>query len=93
MFGALLDYAAAIICVAAGVYLLQYNAAVSVGGTSWFQIIGHGMGIYFIGKGIFVARSTRLQAQARDRLAQLVSLQTEETRTVPSGQPEVGIVG
>ncbi len=87
MFGALLDYAAAIICVAAGVYLLQYN------GTSWFQIIGHGMGIYFIGKGIFVARSTRLQAQARDRLAQLVSLQTEETRTVPSGQPEVGIVG
>jgi len=52
----LLGWLGAVVCVAAGIYLLQYNAVDQSGtGTSWFQIIGHGMGIYFIGKGLFVA--------------------------------------
>jgi len=76
--GTLIDFAAAAICVFAGIYLLQYNAAGTTtlggaGGTSWFQIIGHGMGIYFIGKGLFVARSTHLQGETRDRLTELVA--------------------
>ncbi len=74
--GRLVDIAAALLCIGAGVYLLQYNADSSAlgGGTSWFEIIGHGMGVYFIGKGLFVARSTHLAADSRDRLNQLVDL-------------------
>lgn len=45
------------VCVGAGVYLLSQNSVAdpTEGGTSWFEIIAHGIGIYFIGKGIFVA--------------------------------------
>lgn len=72
--GKVTGFVAGAICVIAGIYLLQYNAVGdSTVGTSWFQIIGHGMGIYFIGKGLFVARSTYLEAQQVDRLAQLVA--------------------
>jgi hypothetical protein len=81
--GRLIGFAAAAICVFAGIYLLQYNAdtsGVGGGGTSWFQIIGHGMGIYFIGKGLFVARSTWLEWQQADRLAQLVEFAAYEHR-------------
>lgn len=74
--GRLIGYLSAGICVFAGIYLLQYNAvdtsAFGGAGTSWFQIIGHGMGIYFIGKGLFVARTTHLEADAADRLDKLV---------------------
>jgi hypothetical protein len=72
--GRIVDIASCLICIGAGVYLLQYNAATGgdVAGTSWFQIIGHGMGIYFIGKGLFIARSTHLEAEQADRLKQLV---------------------
>jgi|tagenome__1003787_1003787.scaffolds.fasta_scaffold20866195_1 hypothetical protein len=72
--GRVVGYLSALVCIGAGVYLLQYNADSSGlgGGTSWFQIIGHGIGAYFIGKGLFVARSTHLEADQADRLKQLV---------------------
>lgn len=78
-----LDFVAALICIAAGVYLLQYNAVDTnalgaAAGTSWFQIIGHGMGIYFIGKGLYVGRSSYLQAETHERLKQLVELQARD---------------
>jgi hypothetical protein len=68
--GRLLDVASTLLCIGAGLYLLQYNAPTTPGttGTSWFQIIGHGMGIYFIGKGLLIARSLHLQAEANDKL-------------------------
>lgn len=64
--GRLLDIAATLLCIGAGIYLLQYHG--ETGPTSWFEIIGHGMGIYFIGKGLFVARSTFLATDQRDAL-------------------------
>jgi hypothetical protein len=77
--GRLIGFGAAAICVFAGIYLLQYNADTgTAGGTSWFQIIGHGMGIYFIGKGLFVARSTWLESQQAEHLAQLVQFAAYE---------------
>jgi hypothetical protein len=82
--GRLTGFAAAAICVIAGAYLLQYGWSDTVGdtsgGTSWFEIIGHGMGIYFIGKGLFVARSTYLEAEQADRLAQLVAFAAYQHR-------------
>jgi hypothetical protein len=44
---------AGLICAGAGVYLLQWESAGSE--ANWFEAVAHGMGIYFIGKGIFVA--------------------------------------
>jgi hypothetical protein len=90
--GRLFGFAGAAICVFAGIYLLQYNATTDAStGTSWFQIIGHGMGIYFIGKGLFVARSTYLEAEQADRLAQLVTLAAHE-HTGPD-EPETVTAG
>jgi len=46
------------LCVAAGIYLLTKSSApITLGeqeGQSWLEVIAHGIGIYFIGKGIFV---------------------------------------
>lgn len=71
--GRILDLGAGLLCIGAGLYLLQYNATGDgVAGTSWFQIIGHGMGIYFLGKGVFVARANWIAAETRDAVASLV---------------------
>lgn len=72
--GRLLDIVSALVCVGAGLYLLQFNSGGGATGTSWFQVIGHGMGIYFIGKGIFVLRSGLLANAQLDRMDQLVEL-------------------
>lgn len=74
-FGALLDVLAALLCIGGGLYLLQTN---SVGSSSWFQVIAHGMGVYFIGKGLFVGRSAYLATIQAGRLAQLVELAEHE---------------
>ena len=75
--GRLVGLAAAAVCVYAGIYLLQYNAVSDpTTGTSWFQIIGHGMGIYFIGKGLFVAQASWANADQAKHLAALVKLAT-----------------
>lgn len=53
------------LCVGAGAYLLQTQA---VGESSWFEAIAHGMGIYFIGKGVFIWGSLGLQGRTVDAL-------------------------
>jgi hypothetical protein len=73
--GRLLDVAAAITAVAAGLYLLQFS---SPGASSWFEVIGHGMGAYFIAKGVFILRSTHLAARAADRLDDLATWAAED---------------
>src|ERR1700733_13743621 len=65
----LVDLVAAGGSITAGIYLLQYqDLGDSSSGTSWFQIIGHGIGIYFLAKGVFMLRAGALQASARNRL-------------------------
>jgi hypothetical protein len=49
----------------AGIYLLSYNserlaALGGQSGKSWFEVIANGIGIYFIGKGIYMFRTARL---------------------------------
>jgi hypothetical protein len=50
--GRVIDIAASIICIAGGIYLLTVE---SVAGNTIIEAIGHGIGIYFIGMGLFVA--------------------------------------
>jgi hypothetical protein len=54
--------ASAAICIIAGIYLLQTQAAGDEG--NWLETIAHGMGIYFIGKGLFVGASLWAQGDA-----------------------------
>jgi hypothetical protein len=56
-FGGLI---AGLVCIAAGVYLLQTQAQDE---NSLIEVIMHGMGIYFIGKGIFVWLSLNAQTE------------------------------
>jgi len=70
-----LDWAAAALCVFAGLYLLSRGSAdIPGGGQSWFEALGHGIGIYFLGKGVFVGRSAYLAGVQAERLRQLVEL-------------------
>jgi hypothetical protein len=75
--GSLFNILAALGSIGAGVYLLQYNAAVA-GGTSWFQIIGHGMGIYFVAKGVFIGRALWMQETQVQLAARLVEFAAAE---------------
>ena len=76
------------ICVTAGAYLLQYNTTDEAAGTSWFEVIGHGMGIYFIGKGIFVAAALWRYASQQESLDRLVEIaQWQAGREASNGEP------
>lgn len=61
MFRSLLSAVSGLFCVAGGLYLLTSQA---VGQDSYIELIAHGMGLYFIGKGLFVWLSL---AQQRDQ--------------------------
>lgn len=82
--GRLIDIAATLLCAGAGVYLLSHNSApIEVGGEagqSWLEILAHGIGIYFLGKALFIARSTHLDAEAVVALRKLVA------RAAPPGE-------
>lgn len=75
----LFDAASWLLCVGAGVYLVTSKTAAS---DSYLQVIAHGIGIYMIGKGLFIARSLHLQAESLWRLEELAA-QTRED--LPSG--------
>lgn len=62
-------------CIAAGVYLLQTQGA---GESSWFEVIAHGMGVYFIAKGLFIGPALWQSYKQTALLEQLVA--SEKTR-------------
>jgi hypothetical protein len=68
---------AALICIGAGLYLLSAESppVAGIGGTSWFEVLAHGIGIYFIGKGIYIGTSSWTQAEANERLDKLIELE------------------
>jgi len=74
-------FVASLGCIAAGAYLLQTQA---VGESSWFEAIAHGMGIYFIAKGLFVGPALWQSYKQTALLEQLVA--SEKTR-VASARP------
>lgn len=71
-----LAWASSVICIAAGVYLLQWasKAELAAGEASWFDIVRVGLGVYFIGKGVYVGPALWKQAQAERHLDQLARL-------------------
>jgi hypothetical protein len=66
--GRLLDVLATLAAIGAGLYLLSIQ---SVAGNTVFEAMAHGIGVYFIAKGFFIARSTHLQAESAGYLETL----------------------
>jgi hypothetical protein len=64
------DLAAGLICIGAGIYLLQTQAAEP----SIIETLMHGIGVYFIGKGLFVIRAGMLAAKQVVSLERLVEM-------------------
>ncbi len=66
--GKLIDIIATLLSIGAGVYLLSEHSASVAGvqGSSWLEVIAHGMGAYFVAKGLWMARSLHLQAETVD---------------------------
>jgi hypothetical protein len=78
-----IDVIPALIAIGAGVYLLSGQS--TTGQSTWFSLIAHGIGAYFIAKGLFMARTTYLQADACNKLAQLVEITARaEPTTLPA---------
>src|SRR5579871_5373762 len=72
----LLDVLASLACIVGGGLLLTFTSAnpgsYSFTGDNFFETASHGIGLYCIGKGLFIARSTYLIDQARSALGRLV---------------------
>ncbi len=61
--GSVLDVLAALAAIGAGIYLLTLQ---TVGGDSIFEAIAHGLGVFIIAVGVWMARSLHLQARLVD---------------------------
>jgi hypothetical protein len=72
--------ASSLICVVAGLYLLSAQAVAS---NSFLELLAHGIGIYFIGKGLFVGPSLWKQAEQTELLAAIANRSASQSRTEP----------
>jgi hypothetical protein len=75
---------AGVACMVGGVILLMFESAgshgYSIGGHNVFETATHGLGLYCIGKGLFVILSIYRQEQIHDRIVDLGGLTVEHGR-------------
>lgn len=75
--GALVELVAAIGAIAAGLYLLTSQTEAQ---DSYLQVIAHGIGIYFIAKGVFMGASLARQRETLNVLIRLAEGLDPRTR-------------
>jgi len=91
MIGKLVEVVAALLVIGAGAYLLQaQSVGVVQGGESWFQVLAHGIGIYFLGRGLWMLRQVGRQEDVVDRLDRLVELGALEHQAHSPEAPSEG---
>jgi hypothetical protein len=71
-------------CIGAGIYLLGTQA---VAENSLLETLMHGIGIYFIGKGIYVGSSLAIQTETARHTRALVELEQAKRRQVSASTP------
>jgi hypothetical protein len=71
-----------LIAIGAGAYLLQTQAA---GDDSFLEVIAHGMGAYFVAKGLFIWATLSEQERATGLLARIAGIEPEADS--PSATP------
>lgn len=73
--GRIVEVIAAIVSVGAGVYLLSKNSVpVTVGGQqgqSWLEILAHGIGAYFIARGIWMFSQVGVERTIMDAVRRI----------------------
>jgi hypothetical protein len=76
----LVEAVAGVAAAGGGVYLLTWNSAGMVPGSgeSWFQVLAHGIGIYFVARGVWMFSHAGSQEDVIDRLDRLIDLQRDE---------------
>lgn len=79
----LLDVVASLGSIGAGVYLVLSK---TVAPNSYLQVIAHGIGIYFIAKGLFIGRSLYLAAESTKALRKLTELSALHHQRESRGQ-------
>jgi hypothetical protein len=85
---------AGIVAIGAGIYLLQYSGGtIDLGngatGRSWSDIIDHGIGAYFIARGMWMLSHVDDIGELREALNRLVELREwEVAQMVEDEQPE-----
>jgi hypothetical protein len=74
--GKLVQIVAGLLSIGAGIYLLtMQSVGVVQGGESWLQVLAHGIGVYFIARGLWMLASREDTVVARlDRLVELGAL-------------------
>lgn len=70
--GKVVEVVAAVVAIVAGVYMLTTQAAAA---NSIFNPLLHGIGLYFIARGLWMLRHAGREDDVVDRLEQLVELQ------------------
>lgn len=72
----MIDVLASLACLVGGGLLLGFTSAspgtYSFTGHNFFETASHGVGLYCIGKGLFIARSNYLVEEARSALRRLI---------------------
>ena len=78
-YGKLLEILAGVIALGAGIYLLQEHSIATGGaGQSWFEVLAHGIGAYFVARGIWMIRQAGKSEDVVDRLDRLIELEESE---------------
>lgn len=78
------DVVAALLAIGAGIYLLQSQSVGNLAeGESWFEVLAHGIGVYFIARGLWMLSHAGRQHDVIDRLDRLIAIEEDELDDEP----------
>jgi hypothetical protein len=84
---------AGLLSIGAGIYLLsKHGTAISIGGQSgqsWFEVLAHGIGIYFIARGVWMLGHLGEGQALTDRLDKLIEFEAH-AHTSHEHEPDSG---
>lgn len=75
----------AIVCACAGVYLLLWQSAGDE--SNWFEVVTRGLGIYFIGKGLFIWSMVRGNEDQLTELRKIAGTPEHPKPSAPTIKP------
>lgn len=72
----IVEVVAGLLAIGAGIYLLQAQSVGGIpgGGESWFAVLAHGIGVYFIARGLWMLRAAGRGDEVLHRLDRLIEL-------------------
>jgi len=86
--GVIIEVIASLIAIGAGLYLLfEHSIVATTGdGQSWFEVLAHGIGAYFLARGLWMLRHAGIEDESRRLLGRLVWFAAAEHEQAPVGE-------